>query len=141
MIPGDSIKPKIWYNYSMGVSIGSTIWKRKYPRVNLEMKGDFSLLLPEMDKERIPAEVKTLGGGGIMFISSLPLSIGTPLQVRLFHWANVVKFTSKVVWSEPIVDKDSTGFQNGLQFEKISNESLIQIRNMMQTWMNKSRES
>jgi hypothetical protein len=141
MIPAAGMKNKIWYNYSMGVSIGSTIWKRKYPRVNLEMKGDFSLLLPEMDKERIPAEVKTLGGGGIMFISPLPLSIGTPLRVRIFHWANVVKFTSRVVWSEPIVKKESTGFQNGVQFEQISNETLVQIRNIMQTWMNKLRES
>ena len=124
----------------MGVSIGTTIWKRKYPRVKLEMNGDFSLLLPEMDKERTPAEIKTLGGGGIMFISSIPLSVGTPLQMRLFHWANVVKFTSRVVWSDPIVENDSTGFQNGVQFEQITNESLIQIRNIMQTWMKKSGE-
>lgn len=102
------------------------------------MRGDFSLLLEEMEKERIPAEFRTLGEGGAMFISSMPLSVGTPLQVRLFHWANVVKFTSKVVWSEPSDDTDSKEFRNGVQFDLISNESMIQVRNIMLTWQKKS---
>ena len=125
----------------MGLSIGSTIWKRKYPRVNLEMRGDFSLLIPDMDKEKISADVRTLGGGGLMFICSMPLSAGTLLVMRLFHWANVVKFTSRVVWSEPLVLKDSTCFRNGVKFDEISNESLIQVRNIMKTWQGKSPPS
>lgn len=125
----------------MGVSLGTTIWKRKYPRVNLEMRGDFSLLLQDMEKERVPTQIKTLGGGGMMFISPMPLSLGTPLQIRLFHWANVVKLNSKVVWSEPVVENDSTEFRNGVQFDQISNEAMIQIRNIMLTWQKKSQET
>ena len=120
----------------MGVSIGATMWKRKYPRVNLEMRGDFSLILPDMEKEKIAAQIKTLGGGGLMFVSPVPLSIGTALQFRIFYWANVIKFTTRIVWSEPDVNPESTQFKNGGKFEDISNETMIQIRNIMQSQQN-----
>ena len=102
--------------------------KRKHPRVNLEMKGDYAFLQPpEREKERHSSRIQTLGGGGMMILTSDPLSIGTPLQVRLFHPPNIIIVNSKVVWTEPSGENKREGFQIGLQFWPPIQSSLLHI--------------
>ena len=102
-------------------------WKRKHPRINLEMKGDYSFIQTDKDKERHLSRIKTLGGGGMMMLSNDPLSVGTPLQVRLFHHPNIITVISKVVWSEPSEPNKADEFQVGLQFWPPTQSSLLHI--------------
>lgn len=112
---------------------GDTIWKRKFPRINLEMNGDCRILMPEKDQERYPSHIKTLGGGGLMLISPLLLSEGTPLQVRIFHPAGPITLNACVVWAETLGKDEGTGFKVGLKFDPNFQAAALQIDFLLHT--------
>jgi Tfp pilus assembly protein PilZ len=91
------------------------------------MKGDYSFLQPDKDKERHSSRIKTLGGGGVMILSTAPLSVGTRLLIRLFHYPNIITVNSKVVWAEPREANKLDGFRVGLQFSPPTQSSLLHI--------------
>ncbi|MFI5304716.1 MAG: HD-GYP domain-containing protein, partial [Nitrospiria bacterium] len=68
----------------------SNLGRRKHPRLDLEIDGDFRLLEHENITEYCLIKVKTIGRGGLLIVTSVPLPIGTPLRVRLFHCPNTI---------------------------------------------------
>lgn len=108
------------------------IGKRKHPRVEMDVKGDFRILLPEKDIERYPMTTKTIGRGGLMFVSSTPLSEGTPLQVRLYPYSQEINFIATVAWMKPSTEDTAPGYKIGIQFKPIRQASLLLIDLLLQ---------
>ena len=116
---------------------GYTIWKRKFPRVDLEMKGDFQILMPDRDRDHHSGRIKTLGGGGMMMISPLPLSEGTPLQVTILLPPDPITLNARVVWAEPAGKEAGSGFKVGLKFDPKFQAAALQIDFLLQKKDNK----
>jgi hypothetical protein len=111
--------------------------KRKFPRIDIEMMGDFRMLQEEKEKEKekepFPGRIKTVGKGGLMLVSPVPLPLDTHLQVRLFEGNRVITFLSKVVWTNPADKNEATGFNVGLQYDPMHQVSLLDIDFLIQT--------
>ncbi len=108
------------------------IGKRKFPRLKTEVKGDFRILLPEKDKELYPISTKNIGRDGLMFDSSIPLSEGTPLQVRLYPYSDKITFIAKVAWMELRTENAASGYKIGIQFNPARQASLLLIDFLLQ---------
>jgi len=109
---------------------GSVIYHRRaHPRANLELQADFRILLPEKpsEQERRKTRTQTLGGGGLMFISPVPLSLGTKLEMRLFYMTFILEFVAEVVWLEQLVGNETEEFKCGLHYVDISDGDLAYI--------------
>jgi len=91
------------------------------------MKGDFWILEEEKESEMFSRQIKTVGNGGLMFVSSVPLSVGTHLRVRLFDGSHDITFLSKVVWTKPVENSETTGFIIGLQYDPSDQVSLLDV--------------
>ena len=115
---------------------GSIDYHRRYPRVNLELKVDFRVLLHENEKDRISLNTISLGGGGLMFLSPNKLPTGTRLEMRLYHYAHVIKFIAEVAWTEHLVGTETSDFKCGLEFVKISQDDLLHIHHILETHQN-----
>ena len=107
-------------------------FKRKHSRVNIDLKGDLRILQPKIDRQVYPGQVQTIGGGGLMILSAVPLLVGTPLQIRLYHQSNVITVNSRVVWSEPERYREGSGFKCGLQYDPMQQASLLDIDFLIQ---------
>lgn len=105
----------------------SAVGKRKYPRLNREIDGDFRILLPEKDTKHYSMKTKTIGRGGLMVVSSVFPSIGTPLQLRLFHRPNVITFNSRVVWTKRFKENKHLRFRIGLKYDPPTQVSLLNV--------------
>jgi HD-GYP domain-containing protein (c-di-GMP phosphodiesterase class II) len=108
------------------------IGKRKYPRIKMEVKGDFCILLPEKDKEIYPIRTKDIGRDGLMFDCSIPLSEGTPLRVRLYPYSDEITFIAIVAWVEPNAKNSASGYKIGIKFKPIRQASLLLIDFLLQ---------
>jgi hypothetical protein len=97
------------------------------------MKGDFRILQEEKEKEPFPGRIKTVGKGGLMLVSPVPLAVDTHLQVRLFEGNRVITFLSKVVWTNPADKNEAPSFNVGLQYDPIHQVSLLDIDFLIQT--------
>lgn len=103
------------------------VGKRKYPRLDMEMDGDFRLRLPKIDPEHYSIKIKTIGRGGLMFASSVSLPLGTPLQLRLFCRPNVITCNCKVVWMDRVKESKGSCFRYGLEYDPPSQVSLLHV--------------
>ena len=115
---------------------GSIEYDRRYPRVNLELKADFRILLPQNEKDRFELQTKSLGGGGLMFLSPVKLSSGTRVEIRLFYYAHVIQFIAEVVWTEQLVGTETADFKCGLEYVKISQDDLLNIHQILENHRN-----
>jgi PilZ domain-containing protein len=102
------------------------------------MKGEFWILEEVSEKEMFLSEIKTLGKGGLMLVSSIPLRVDTRLKVRLLDGNHGITFLSKVVWTNPVEKKDTLGFNVGLQFDPPQQVSLLEIDFLLQSEQKKS---
>jgi hypothetical protein len=112
-------------------------WTRKFPRIDLDLKGEFWILEEVNGKEMFSTEIKTVGKGGLMLVSSIPLAVDTHLKVRLFDGNHGITFLSKVVWTKPVGKNEASGFNIGLQFDPTQQVSLVEIDFLLQTEQNK----
>lgn len=109
---------------------GSVLYHRRaHPRANLELQADFRIVSSEQpaDQERQKTKTRTLGGGGLMFISPVPLSLGSRLDMRLFYMTFILEFVAEVVWIEQLVGNETGEFKCGLQYVDISDGDLAYI--------------
>lgn len=109
---------------------GSVVYHRRaHPRANLELQADFRILLPDkpLDQDRQKAKTQTVGGGGLMFVSPVPLSLGTKLEMRLFYTTFILEFIAEVVWIEQLVGNETADFKCGLQYVDIADGDLAYI--------------
>ena len=101
------------------------------------MKGEFWILEEENEKEMFSSEIKTVGKGGLMFVSPVPLAVDTHLKVRLLDGNHGIMFLSKVVWTKPVEKNDASGFNIGVQYDPPQQVSLLEIDFLLQTAQNK----
>jgi HD-GYP domain-containing protein (c-di-GMP phosphodiesterase class II) len=108
---------------------------RKFPRVNIEIKGEFRILYPENNEgiEKVFAiKARAIGRGGMMMFSPINVGEKTPLQVRLFPFSQTITLNAKVAWTKPVGAKDSLGFKIGLEFDSKFQASLLLIDFLLQ---------
>jgi hypothetical protein len=109
---------------------GSVLYHRRaHPRANLELQADFRILLPDhpTEESRQKAKTETVGGGGLMFVSPVVLSLGTRLEMRLFYMTFVLEFIAEVVWIEQLVGNETDEFKCGLRYVDIADGDLAYI--------------
>ncbi|MBI1824610.1 MAG: PilZ domain-containing protein [Nitrospirae bacterium] len=109
---------------------GSVLYHRRaHPRANLELQADFRILLSDTPTEdqRQKAKTETLGGGGLMFVSPIQLSLGNRLEMRLFYMTFVLEFVAEVVWIEQLVGNETEEFKCGLRYVDIADGDLAYI--------------
>lgn len=103
--------------------------RRKYPRVDLELTAAFRVIGTERGELHILT--KTLGGGGLMFISPVQLSVGDILEAVLFYLTLQIQFKTKVVWTEQQLENQISDFKCGLEYTEISDEDRSLIFNIV----------
>jgi hypothetical protein len=123
----------------MATKTDSKNWKRKFPRIDVEMKGDFWVLEEEKEKEMFSSQIKTVGKGGAMFVSFVPLAVDTHLKVRLYDGNHGILFLSKVVWTMPVEKSEPSCFNIGLQYDPAHQVSLLEIDFLLQNEQNKGQ--
>ena len=113
----------------MGISRKSEKDLRRHPRVDIQIHADYRVIPPQRVSSRIRVETKNISIGGLMFYSKVPIKAGSHLDIRLFLEKETLEFTAKVVWTADWPDSEAseTSYSVGLQYLKISSESLSKI--------------
>jgi len=106
---------------------GSFIFTRRSPRVIAELPADFQILSPNEDIERYSLNIKSLSGGGLSFLSPVPLPIGTEIEMTVNDLTGQITFNAEVTWTEKVGDFQNRKFKCGLKFTHISDEDLSKI--------------
>lgn len=114
--------------------------KRKFPRIQKEMEGQFWVLEAEKKKEMLSSRTATIGRGGLMFVSSVPISVDTHLKVRLYDENHDITFLSRVVWTKPVEKNQSPGYFIGIQFDPPQQVSLLHIDFLLQNEQSEGQE-
>lgn len=125
----------------MAAKTDSKNWKRNFSRVDMEMKGEFWILEEVNEKEMFSSEIKTVGKGGFMFVSPVPLAVDTHLKIRLLDRNHGITFLSKVVWTKSVGKNEASGFYVGLQYDPTDQDSVLEIDFLLQTAQNKRQTS
>ena len=73
---------------------------RKSARVDIHLKADYRVVLPNKEDARVEIETENISLGGLMFYSDRAIKAGTKIDIRLFLAKEPVAFTAKVVWTE-----------------------------------------
>jgi hypothetical protein len=111
---------------------GTLEFVRKHPRINLELLATFSVAAStEEDSKEESALIKTLGGGGVMFVSPTPLEEGTIVDMKVFFEFSTIPFQAEVVWTEINVERKQKEFRCGLKFRSISDDDLLYIQHFL----------
>ncbi len=111
---------------------GTLEFVRKHPRINLELLATFSVAASTEDaSKKESALIKTLGGGGVMFVSPTPLEEGTIVDMKVFFEFSTVPFQAEVVWTEINVERKQKEFRCGLKFRSISDDDLLYIQHFL----------
>ena len=105
--------------------------KRKFRRVDLELRADSQILLPDAEPEWFYPNIKTLGGGGLTFDFPAPFPVGTELKMRVYYYTDEIDLTGKIVWTNRIGEMRVCVFKSGLEFTKISEQNLARINHII----------
>jgi len=81
--------------------------------------------------DRHSHNIKSLGGGGLMFISPVPLNIGTRLEMTIFNFMVQINFIAEVIWTRKVTEPKPSQFQYGVIFSEISDENLVEISRIL----------
>lgn len=112
---------------------------REFPRVSTTLDSDLRMLDPAKKfADRVPTQTRTLGGGGVMLVSPVPLKAGAKIETRLFYYSLVIEFTGKVVWSETVEKFGRQDHYAGVKFQEILPEYLGHIQNIIKSQQNPS---
>ena len=100
---------------------------RNHPRLNIDMLAYYQILVQGVYEKEIPLFLKTIGKGGLMFLSPIPLSVGKEIPMRLLYYSEFIEFTAKGVWSERIRKKKTFLYKSGAVFTSISDKNINRI--------------
>ncbi|MHB8483477.1 MAG: PilZ domain-containing protein [Nitrospiria bacterium] len=109
----------------------SEVYNRKHPRIDLKLRAFFQIQPQGKFGKQIPLVIKTIGKGGLMFVSPIPLSIGKELSMRLRYYSRSIEFTVKGVWLEKIQKNKNSMFRSGAVFTEISDENMDHINQIL----------
>jgi c-di-GMP-binding flagellar brake protein YcgR len=110
-------------------------FKRRYPRVKLPLPADFRILLPNKDIEQYSLNIKSLSYGGLSFISPVPLKVGTPVEMTIFNFMDQITFSAEVTWTKKVPESQTPNFKCGLKFAQISDENLVKIYHIVNSYL------
>lgn len=113
------------------------IKKRAHPRVAVDLKTDFQVLQfrkeGNFSPERVVSMAKTLGTGGLMFISNVPLPVGTKVDMKIHYYSITVEFVAEVVWTKEEAGFGASEYFCGSQYSAISYDNMTHIRNILKS--------
>jgi len=111
--------------------------KRFHPRVNVDLKTDFQVLRKAIGSDncspRVDTTAKTLGTGGVMFVSNIPLTVGTKVDMKLHYYSITIEFVAEVVWTEERAGFNTPEFYCGSRYSAISYDNLTHIQNIIRS--------
>ena len=111
---------------------GTLEFVRKHARINLELLAIFSVAGPnEKSSKKESVLIRTLGGGGVMFLSPIPLKEGTLVDMTAFFEFSAIPFLAEVVWTEMNVERKQKEFRCGLKFRSIGDDDLLFIHHFL----------
>jgi hypothetical protein len=113
--------------------------QREHPRVEVDLKTDFRVLMrkpkegrPQMD--RVTSQAKTLGKGGLKFVSTMPLSVGDKIDMRLYYYSLMIEFVAEVVWMEERQGFGPSEYICGSRFAAITYDNIAHLQNIIQSF-------
>lgn len=136
-IPDDML----YLTNQMNQNAKNVVFQRKHLRVHTDLKARFSILFSGTRPKSLPTEVKMLGCGGLMLISSIPLVKGTRLEIELFHDRHKIPFTAEVVWTRNGLLAGTESLHCGLRFLNISQESILHVHQILYSRLFKTKHS
>jgi hypothetical protein len=101
---------------------------RAFPRLDLSCDIQYSYVgggMPQGDeKANVLSKSKDLSQGGICMMSTTPLVKGTilSLKFKLHSSDKVLNVIGKVVWTQAFSIGNQMGYDNGIEFIKVSDE-------------------
>ena len=117
---------------------GSFVYTRRSTRIAAELPADFRIHLPNKDLERYSLNIKSLSGGGLSFLSPVPLPIGTQIEMTLYDLTVQIIFTAEVIWIEKATDFKTKTHKCGLKFTRISDEDLAHFYRIVMSSLSKT---
>jgi HD-GYP domain-containing protein (c-di-GMP phosphodiesterase class II) len=110
---------------------------RKFPRIRMELNGDFRIVDGGKCSELFPLRTRDIGRDGMMFYAAGAIPEGTLLQVNLYPRSNKITFTASVAWSAPCTKFNKRGFEIGLRFNPVRQASLLLLDFLLQSPLTK----
>jgi hypothetical protein len=104
-------------------------YSRNHPRLNISIPAYFKI--PGSGGGQVPVHIQTIGKGGIMFLSFIPLGPGKELQLGLLYYSRRVEFRARGVWSEKFLHKKRALFRSGATFTDIEYDDLGWIEHIV----------
>jgi hypothetical protein len=106
-------------------------YKRRYPRVKLPLPMDLRILLPNKEPDQYSLNIKSLGYGGLSFISPVPIKVGTSVEITIFNFMDEITFGAEVTWTKKTPESKKPNFNVGLKFTQISDENMVKIHQIV----------
>jgi hypothetical protein len=103
--------------------------------MEMDMKGEIWILDEVNEKEMFSGEIKTVGKGGLMFVSPIPHAVDSHLKVHFLDGNHGITLLSKVVW-KPLEKNEASGFYAGLRYDPNQQVSLLEFDFLLQTAQN-----
>ena len=104
---------------------------RKFSRVNVKLRADTRIRLPDMNPEWFSPNITNLGGGGLTFDFPTSFPVGTELQMHLFCNTNEIDLVGKVIWTNKIGEFRYITFNCGIMYTNISQDNLAKINRIL----------
>jgi PilZ domain-containing protein len=119
--------------YTLVMELEPAISKRdrKYPRVNVKLRADSRIRLPDMNPEWFSPNITNLGGGGLTFDFPTIFPLGTLLQMHLFCNTDEIDLVGKVIWTNKIGDFRNITFNCGIMYTNISQDNQAKINRIV----------
>ncbi len=86
-----------------------------------------------MSPQRIDSMAKTLGTGGLMFVSNFPLPVGTKVDMKIHYYSITVEFVAEVVWTKEEAGFGTSEYFCGSRYSAISYDNLTHIQNILKS--------
>lgn len=113
------------------------IKKRVHPRVVIDLKSDFQVLQSQKTGETSPHRVdsmaKTLGTGGLMFVSNVPLPVGTKVDMKIHYYSIIIEFVAEVVWTKEEEGFGTSEYFCGSRYSAISYDNMTHVQNILKS--------
>ena len=105
--------------------------ERKFPRVNVNLRADSRIRLPDSNPEWFSPNITNLGGGGLAFDFPTSFPAGTELQMHLFCNTDEIDLVGKVIWTDKIDEFRNITFNCGIMYSNISQDNLAKINRIL----------
>ncbi|MBI1821688.1 MAG: PilZ domain-containing protein [Nitrospirae bacterium] len=112
---------------------------RQHPRAEVDLKTDFKILSAKKEAdissdELVTSNARTLGEGGLLFVSRVPLAVGTRVDMKLYFYSLTIEFVAEVVWMKEQTEFGTSEYFCGSKYAAISNDNFSHLRNILRSY-------